>query len=327
MSFLKNHIKAKKFLKSGINRNFGAFLFFLLLSTGFWLFLTLNEEYEVEIAVPVKLKNMPANVVITTPPPSEVKIKLRDLGGALLKYRHTKQLGTITIDFTDYDQRSGHVTLLSAEIAKNAIDRLQNSTKVIGLSPDTLEYFYNFGTFRKVPVRINASVSTDSISVVSDTLISPAYVKVYASNSILDTLSAVYTRPFVLSNLKQKETYTAQLATIRGAKIEPRQVVATFDIDQMTEKTIQVPIEHINFPANKTLKTFPSQVSVTFHVGMKHYKEFTADRFAIVVSYDEVSAAEDNRLKLSLKSKPEGANHIRIIPDVVEFLIEDSGEY
>ena len=107
--------KSLKFLRSQLNRNFWAFLFFLTLSAGFWLFLTLEEVYEVEIPVPVKLKNVPDNVVLTTPPPKEIKIRVRDHGGLLLRYKYTHSLGSITLDFKDYDTRSGHVALLTSK--------------------------------------------------------------------------------------------------------------------------------------------------------------------------------------------------------------------
>ena len=72
MSISEKIGKAKKFLKRAVNGNFWAFLFFLTLSAGFWLFLTLEDVYEVEILVSVKIKNVPDNVVLTTAPPKEI---------------------------------------------------------------------------------------------------------------------------------------------------------------------------------------------------------------------------------------------------------------
>ena len=155
--------KSLKFLRSQLNRNFWAFLFFLTLSAGFWLFLTLEDVYEVEIPVPVKLKNVPDNVVLTTPPPKEIKIRVRDHGGLLLRYKYTHSLGSITLDFKDYDTRSGHVALLTSDLTRNIISRLQGTTSVAGFSPDTVEYFYNFGLNKSVTVRVTGDITADSL--------------------------------------------------------------------------------------------------------------------------------------------------------------------
>ena len=316
--------KSLKFLRSQLNRNFWAFLFFLTLSAGFWLFLTLEDVYEVEIPVPVKLKNVPDNVVLTTPPPKEIKIRVRDHGGLLLRYKYTHSLGSITLDFKDYDTRSGHVALLTSDLTRNIVSRLQGTTSVAGFSPDTVEYFYNFGLNKSVPVRVTGDITADSLYCITGITASPATVKVYAAKEILDTLRAVYTKPLTLENLSERKTVSADLAPIRGAKAMPAKVKATINVDQMTEKTLPVRVDHINFPAGKTLKTFPGIVNVVFQVGLKQYRDITADKFAIVVSYDEVANNNTGRLHLTLKTKPEGISHVRIQPDEVEFIIEDS---
>ena len=316
--------KSLKFLRSQLNRNFWAFLFFLTLSAGFWLFLTLEDVYEVEIPVPVKLKNVPDNVVLTTPPPKEIKIRVRDHGGLLLRYKYTHSLGSITLDFKDYDTRSGHVALLTSDLTRNIISRLQGTTSVAGFSPDTVEYFYNFGLNKSVPVRVTGDITADSLYCITGITASPATVKVYAAKEILDTLRTVYTKPLTLENLSERKTVSADLAPIRGAKAMPAKVKATINVDQMTEKTLPVRVDHINFPAGKTLKTFPGIVNVVFQVGLKQYRDITADKFAIVVSYDEVANNNTGRLHLTLKTKPDGISHVLIQPDEVEFIIEDS---
>lgn len=324
MSAVERFRKIKKFLKGSLTRNFWAFLFFLVLSAGFWLFLTLEDIYEVDIAVPVKLKNVPENVVITTPPPQEINIRVKDRGGQLLRYRYTHSLGSITIDFKDFDTRSGHVALLTSELTRNIIKRLQSSTSVVSFSPDTLEYFYNFGLNKSVPVKVCGNITADSLYCITGCTASPAIVKVYAAKGILDTLTAVYTEPLEQEGLSERKTINVSLAKIRGAKTVPDKVKATINVDQMTEKTLTVRIDHTNFPAGKTLKTFPGIVSVVCQVGLKQYRDITADKFAIVISYDEVSENNTNRLRLSLKKKPEGISNVRIVPEEVEFIIEDT---
>ena len=68
------------------NKQFLIFLFFLLLSFSFWMFQALNETYERTFAVPVKLKNIPTNVVITTEPPKHINLTLSDRGVMLYHY-------------------------------------------------------------------------------------------------------------------------------------------------------------------------------------------------------------------------------------------------
>ena len=66
------------------NRQFLIFLFFLALSAVFWLFQALGETYEEDFQVPIELKNVPGNVVITTDLPQALHVSLRDKGSLLM---------------------------------------------------------------------------------------------------------------------------------------------------------------------------------------------------------------------------------------------------
>ncbi len=68
-----------------LNRQFLKFLFFVALSTCFWLFQHLSSYYEMEFEVPVKLVNVPERAVVTTPPQASLRVMLIDLGSTLLE--------------------------------------------------------------------------------------------------------------------------------------------------------------------------------------------------------------------------------------------------
>ena len=76
------------FLFSSLNREFLIFLFFLLLSGAFWLMMALNETYEEELKVPVRLVGMPRNAVMTDEPADTVKVTVRDKGFTLVTYKY-----------------------------------------------------------------------------------------------------------------------------------------------------------------------------------------------------------------------------------------------
>jgi len=111
---------------------------------------------------------------------------------------------------------------------------------------------------------------------------------------------------------------------VPGAKFVPQSARVTIITDRMIEKTVQVPVQGVNFPASKTLRTFPPKVNITFQVGMSQYKRITPESFVLVVNYADLLKNTDNRCHLSLKSVPIGVRRARINPADVEYVIEDS---
>ncbi len=76
----------RSFLSIIINKEFLIFLFFLVLSGGFWLIMTLNETYEREFSIPLRMADVPRNVVITSEPDSVVRFTVRDKGYMIAAY-------------------------------------------------------------------------------------------------------------------------------------------------------------------------------------------------------------------------------------------------
>lgn len=309
------------------NKQFLIFLFFLALSSVFWIFQTLNETYEEDFQVPLELRNVPSNVVITTDLPENLHILLRDKGSQLLAYRYTRQFKPVVVDYNTYSNPSGHVSILGNELQLQIAAQLLPGTQMLGLKPDTLDFYYNFGQFKRVPIRPLGEVRAGRLYSLAKTVYSEDSVTVYASREQLDTITAAYLQPFNLRNLTDTTHVKSNFVKVKGAKFVPAQIGVTFCIDRLVEKTIQVPVQQVNFPASKQLRTFPATVKVTFQVGMGLYRKITSENFVLVVNYEDLLKNKSTYCHLSLKTIPEGVSHVRISPQDVEYVIEEIPDY
>ncbi len=276
-----------------------------------------------EFEIPVRLTNVPERVVVTSPPQEKMRVMLKDHGSMLLQYRYLVDFSPVVIDFSQYDQRSGHVTILTRELIKQVSKQLSSSTHISSYRPDTLEYYYNYGAYKRVPVRLRGHFKAGGQMRVSSVSVIPDSVSVYALQSVLDTISAAYTTAFEVNDLRTDTEFVVPVHGVRGAKFIPSQIKTKAYVDMITEKTVQVPVEMVNFPATKILRTFPPKVNVTFQVGASKYNTINADNFVIVVSYDELLDNTTGKFVPKLKTIPNGASHVRISPAEVEFVIED----
>lgn len=315
---------------SGRSHDMFVFLFFLAISAGFWLLQTLDETFETEISVPLRLTDVPEDVVITTSLPEVLHVVVRDKGTALLRYwRHSVQ--PVEVSFADYNTgaASGRVGLPQNEVLKAVQEQLSASTRIQTLRPDTLEFFYNHGMNASVPVRIMGEVKTDTRFYLYDVKAEPAEVNVFAPASILDTLTAVYTKPLSLSKLKENTTVETELKPMRGAHFEPKRVKVTAQVDFYIEQSVDIPVVSLNFPGDRELRTFPASVRVTYTVGYQHSRDIKAENFLFLVTYDEILALRGQhiaKIPVQLKSIPEGVSNVHTEPEELDFLIETLAE-
>ena len=200
-TYLKLSKKIKDFLLSDKSREFLIFLFFFLIAGGFWLLQTLNSDYEAEFSIPVRIKDVPNNVVLTSEPPSELRVRVKDKGTVLLNYMLGKSFFPVNLGFLDYKGKDNHVKIYASDFEKKILSQLNVSSKILSIKPDTLEYIYSEGKSKLVPVRFQGKVTAGLQYYVSDTICNPDSVLVYAPEGILDTITTAYTQKINLENI------------------------------------------------------------------------------------------------------------------------------
>lgn len=325
-AYLKFSHSVWNFLLSKQSREFFLFLFFIFVAAGFWLIQTLDNDYETDITIPVRLRDVPDDVVITSDPVASVKVHVRDKGTLLFNYTMGKVFSPLNIDFVAGE--GSHVQIPSSTFSKMISSQLSSSTQVVSVTPDTLEYYYSTGQAKLVPVRFQGMATAGPRHYLSDTIFTPDSVHVYAPLALLDTIKAAYMEPQEFLGIDDTLRREVHLKSARGVKIVPETSSLTLAVDMYTEKTVEVELHGINFPPDKQLRSFPSKVAITFQCGLRQFNDLTSDDFHIFVSYEDLLKLGNQKYTVRLRNTPKGATNIRFNPAQVDFLIEhiDSSE-
>ena len=312
------------FVFSNTNRDFLVFLFFLGLSGIFWLSLTLNETYEREFSIPVSVVDIPKNAVLTSDEVDTVKMTIRDKGIVLVAYQYGDYLNRLRIPFKNYTRNNGSGSVPASELQKLVYQNLVSSSKITACKPDKLEFFYNYGTHKKVPVRWSGRVIPEELYFISRVDYSPDSVTVYASDEKLDSINIIYTETLNYANFRDTLSITCHLAKLKGVKVVPDKVKINFFTDVLTEENIEgVPIQGINLPEGKVLRTFPAKVTVSFVTGVSVFRNLRPEDFTIVADYNEIKRHPSEKCRITLKNVPPGISRARLDVTLVDYLIEN----
>ena len=303
---------------------FLTFFFFLVLSSIFWLMTALNETYEREVSVPAYLVNVPKNVVIKSDMEDTVRVTVRDKGFALLAYIYGEGVRPININFQSFVTRqSGYGVVPSQELMKMVNQRFSGASKVVQVKPDRLDFYYNYGQSRQVPVKMAGIVVPGKSFYLARTRFWPETVTVYGSKQTLDSLRYVKTVPINITNFNDTVVKTVALEKIKGVKIVPNIVRIGLYPDILTEETIEVPVTAVNMPEGKVLRSFPQRVTVNFIVGASMFRSISSDQFAVVVDYNELIEHPSDKCNIHLRQCPQGVRNARLQMTQVDYLIEE----
>ena len=293
------------------------------LSGIFWLSLTLNETYEREFSVPVSVVGVPKNAVLTSDEVDTVRVTIRDKGIMLVFYKYGDALKHIELPFRNYTHNNGTGQIPASEIQKRIYQNLVSSSKITAIKPEKMEFFYNYGTKKQVPVRWSGRVIPEELYFISKVSYEPDSVTIYASQEKLDSINMVYTEQLNYANFRDTLIVDCNLAKLKGVKTVPDHIRIKFFTDVLTEERISnIPIVGINMPEGKVLRTFPAKTSVSFVAGVSVYRNLKPEDFTVIVDYDEIRRNPSEKCRVYLKNVPSGISRAKLETIMVDYLIE-----
>lgn len=315
----------REFLFSNVNKQFLTFVFFLVLSAIFWLVATLNDNYEKELKIPVYIRQIPKNVVLTSDEVDTIRVTVRDKGWTILSYLYDNRFSHINANFRNYIRDTGYGYITVAELQK--LIHAQNpimTSKISSIKPDKMEFFFNDGAHKRVPVRWSGRVIPEHLYFIARTEYWPDSVDIYASQEKLDSIKVVYTETLNYANFRDTLIVDCQIAKTKGVKSVPERIKVEFYTDVLTEESMDdVPIVAVNMPEGKTLRTFPAKVKVNFVTGVSQFRNLRPDQFLVVADYKEIATKPSEKCNIYLKTVPHGISRATLEVKQVDYLIEE----
>ena len=273
--------------------------------------------------------HIPAGIAFLENPPQEITLHLQDKGFAYLNYLinyKKKHPLSVAIDLNAISPYKNSYTIDQTAL-RNLIDsKLSASTQLKLFSPDMIEINYSLLAQKEAPVVINGTISPAVGYLFDSILIEPDRVAVYGNKAALDTIHEILTLPVNYKNINKNWTVSTSLLTPEGVHLPVDNVRLSALVEEYTEKTFQLPVVCNNVPFNRNVRFFPSMVELVVRIGLSRYTQLTKSNFEITVNYNDLYGKNMTNCSLILTRKPFGVENYRIVPNVIEFLIEQKNE-
>ncbi|MBQ9363796.1 MAG: hypothetical protein IJT97_10340 [Bacteroidaceae bacterium] len=306
-----------------INRNFLVFLIFLAVAIIFWFMQALKEDTSTQFTYNIHITNVPKEVIFTSEVPKTVTVSVTGRGWNILQYLSKNESKEIYADFNEIEKSRSKITLDSNLWRRLLLHRLGNNIKFVASTPSTQDVYYSNGKTKRVPVVFDGNITAELQHLICGIHLNPDSIDIIAPTYLLDSINEVHTKSLDYKGLADTLVTTVPLYAGTGIKVIPDSVKVEICVDLFTEKSLEVPIYCENIPSNKLMRTFPSKAKVTFHVSASLFNDISEKDFIVVVDFEDTKTG-NNLCPLLLRTKPEGISHVRIIPEKIEYIIEQA---
>ena len=159
-TFKSVRIEIKAFLRRQQWKEALIFFCFILLAFGFWLLQSLQQEYEIDIRIPVKYKNVPPDISFTETPPEAITVKVKDKGSVLLNYSFGRSFAPIEANMKTQSEKSGKLIINRKDIENEIKKHLIATTSLLSFEPQHIDAVYSKRIKKEIPAVFEGVVQT-----------------------------------------------------------------------------------------------------------------------------------------------------------------------
>lgn len=307
------------------------FLVCVIIASGFWFLNALNKTYTVKMMVPVTYTNLPNNKILSNQLPEKFELTIKAHGFHILKHKISFLFSPLEFnvrEMTDnrmtISKRSNFVyptrqflTELSNQLSN------ENEMEILNMNPDTLNFKYDKMGQKWVKVKPMVTVDLEKQYQISGEITtSPDSILANGPQSVLDTLELITTNLERFSSVAEPVKAEVTLPKLNEVFLDTSTVMVNIPVEEYTEAQLFVPVILEGQPEDISVKLFPEKVKVTFLVGLSRFPDLEPEDFKLRVSYKDISEGKQ-KLKVTAVSTPAYLYDLKIIPEEIEYLIQN----
>jgi YbbR domain-containing protein len=243
------------FITKNLSLKIIAFLFALM----FWFNVVTNKTYEHEFDIPFNLNGISSELILTTPPPEKLSVKLSGTGKQMLTYILKKP--TLVMEGSQYERGIYRVEISPEDLAFD--DEIQ--ARVASVShPQDLTFKFETLSEKDVPIIPEVKITPALGFVqVGEMAIFPETVKVSGPHRIIRSLKSLSTKRVVFDGVKKdiEENISLIIDDTLFLTSSSNTVSVKQNIVPLTEKKLG-PINIQTFNSNKYDSTFMQPESI-----------------------------------------------------------------
>lgn len=284
-----------------------------------WLFMKMSQPHETQVPLDITY-TLPGDKIFETPPPATITPKISGTGWALFSRYLRAQRPKINLKLDNTA-----IQTISASRLETAIQSRLSSPLTASLrSYQSIDIRLDDKAGKKIPVILQQNISLASqYQFVVPPRPVPDSITVFGPKTVIETIDVWRTEVLKKEDIKESEASEVSLLTHSNTEVsfEPAQVICEIDVEQFTQKTLEVPIQIINAPDTLLLTIHPSKTKITCRVGMNNYDKVNTAQFKAVADFTKVDVNNSNYAPVKLTQVPDFVNNTNTQPQNVEFII------
>ena len=284
-----------------------------------WISVSMSEQYQIAVSVPISIDNVPEGKSIRTPVPQALQLKLRGDGWRLASLL----LGSdMKMHFPLQSLRSNKKAITFTDIAERIADR--PGIQLLDMVPDSVYLDLDRTSHKKVPVVLDYTASfREGYGQVGPTTVNPESVTVTGAETLLRNIDSWSTMRGVFGDLKAPMETDLRLAPspIYLISLSSSSVHFRINVEPFAEKVFSgLPVEIRSVAPNREVILIPPKIEIVARGGIKQLSNISPSDFQLSVDYTLILSDTTGIIDPDITSPP-GIQVVSKRPEHLQYVV------
>ncbi len=313
-------MKAIQKITQWLSNNYQVKLLSLISALFLWFYVVTDNTYESVVDVPLRIKNLPEDLILVKPLPEVVRVLFRGTGKSFLGlgFRNKR----IELDLSRAE--SATIYPLSVDMIRG-IPRSENCRPVQIVGLDSVWVYLDQVLEKKIPVlpRIVVNLS-DGYTQVGPILIEPDSVHISGPRTLVKNIVSVTTERRIFDNAARKIRGRIDLTPAESDQIVYSDETARYEIDIQRMHEIEmkeIPVQVVNVPPSLNVIVVPSTLSLKLRGGVDLLMQLRKEDIRATIDFESRYRYPDDRVPASI-NVPRDVGFSDVRPKFFECIVE-----
>lgn len=285
----------------------------------FWAGVTLRDQYQSTIAVPLSVTDIPEGYAVETPIPHSLMLRVRGDGWRLALMSLG---GSFRAEIPYPSLRPRRPVITIAELTERLT--LPNGIQILDVNPDSIYVRLARMAQKKVPVVLDCTLSfRKDFGQVGKPRLDPDSVTIAGAESVIRTIDAWHTTRVVLENLKAPVDMKIPLEDTLPYLVtpSPSSIRVQIAIEPFAETSFSgLSVEVDSVPAALEVILIPPRIDVIVRGGIRQLQSVGSNDFRASVKYAVIEADTTGLVVPDILSPP-GLQIVSEKPDRLHYIV------
>ncbi|NWF90472.1 MAG: YbbR-like domain-containing protein [Ignavibacteriaceae bacterium] len=291
----------------------------VLISCVLWASISLTNEYNTKIKLPIKFTNVPDGYVTTSLTAQNVNLTVKGRGWNLLN--------AILVSKNDFNVDLGNkakkkdVVNLNSFASENTW--LTSKLQILDINPSTLAYSLERIAYAKVKLVPHLKVEfKPGYGLGSDIIVVPESVLISGPAQKISEIKEYPTEVLEIHKLSEKTEREVGIQAFPELNSDVKKATITLDVQRIVEKTFDnIPIKILEIPTDRDVVLFPNKIQVSLRGGIDVLGKLSKEKIFASVYYRNVVLDSTGTI-LPNVSIPKHTELVYIKPDKLKYIIK-----